>query len=333
MSHNAVLLSRTFVLVLKFSKNNREVKTIHQLCAIGQNQCILTEEYTSCYCIASSPSNTLPLAWLTRGSKTDHRKAQTVSENKNSVVVAITTFYPKPEGVRFNLALQTIRNAVTAGHAVVVVDSSPLEVREELQQAGGRVFPQLHTGLGPAKRESFFHALEICNQKNRVAVLACEAEKDLSQFIPQLVAPLIKDEANVVVMNRTDEGWNSYPEFQRESERKGNAVFLRVTGLELDIFAGPVLFGTEASRCFLNQIPGKIGFPDTYVQHLGIIAALAIGFSIKSVTVDFRYPIEQREEEEKSFNEIIHKKRIDQLTTLSTGYNNALQGWDLLRHI
>ena len=245
-----------------------------------------------------------------------------------SVVIAVVTFYKTMEELRFKLACQTIGNAIAHGHAVVVVDGSPNpEVAKKFVELGAKVFPELHRGLGPSKRQSFFHASEIASQEGYAAVLACEAEKDLAEFVPELLDPVLTGEATVVVPERTAEGWNSYPEFQRQTEREANNVFLEETRISLDIMFGPVLFTKRTARHFVIQDPKNWGFVDGYAQHLGVLqswfnATLAVG-EVVPVEIEFRYPAEQRAEEEGALTDAMKAKRLQQRDSLIASYKSV----------
>jgi hypothetical protein len=248
---------------------------------------------------------------------------------ENEVVFALVTFYKSLQETRFKLACRTITNAIAEGHAVAVVDGSPdPEITRHFTQLGARVFPQLHKGLGPAKQQSFFHAVQICNENNFAAVLADEAEKDLAEFVPVMLQPILNQKVQIVVPERTYEGWNSYPEFQRDSEREANREFAHVTGELYDIFFGPVMFipSSVVAGYFLAPEWSRLGYPNTYTQHLSVLQAIfSKKIRIQSVRIEFRYPEIQKEEEETSLKEEMLEKRAAQLKTLTGGYINAGQ--------
>lgn len=236
------------------------------------------------------------------------------------VVVAIVTFYPKPEGIRFNLACQTIKNALTAGHRVVVVDGSPADVGEHFKNLGALVFSQHHKGLGSAKRQSAFHAQEMVMAEDRSIILMDEAEKDLSVVIPELIAPIMSGEAGVCVLGRTEEAWKSWPEFQQKSEQAANAVFAKVTGKELDIMMGPVAFSWDFVHFFVSNDPKAAGVDDNYIQLYGTLSAIKNGVPVVGVKTDWRYPEVQRAEESTVLVGAMLEKRQAQLDKLTHAY-------------
>ncbi len=252
--------------------------------------------------------------------------------NLQKVVFAIVTFYQK-EMLRFRLACKTVASAVAAGHQVVIVDgSNDPSIQAEFEKLGALVFREkvvkgLHAGLGTAKRQSFFHAVEVAKQGGYAGVLADEAEKDLAEFVPEILGSFFKTQpSHVVVPSRSTKSWDSYPKFQADSEQAGNRVFNLVTkNLEnTDVFFGPVFFTIDAAHDFLAQDAQKLGFVDTYAQHLGVMLALADhNTGVHSVKIDFIYPPEQRVEEEGAMNLAMLEKRAKQLSTLTESYRNA----------
>lgn len=224
---------------------------------------------------------------------------------------------------RFKLACEAVKNAVIAGNPVVVVDGSPdPEVSREMTRLGARVFPELHKGIGATKRQSFFHATEIALGEGYPAVLAVEAEKDLAAFVPDILRPILAGKADIVVPERSEAGFESYPEFQRTSEVAANKVFKDATNFPCDIFFGPIAFRPEAEIAgyFLAPSWMKYGFPNTYTQHLAVLKALHDRRRVANVRIEFRYPQAQRAEEEGILNDEMLKKRRDQFETLTQGY-------------
>ena len=248
------------------------------------------------------------------------------------VVLAMVTYYPDPEGrdkIRFTLALNTVRNAVAAEHGVVVVDDSPSlpvsgpYVSKRLAEVGARVFPQLHRCLGPAKRQSFFHALELCVARSHAGILATEAEKDMAPDIPRMLAALEQQDCSICVPRRTSETWPTWPTHQQRTEKEANAGFEAATNRNFDVMFGPVLFTLEAASHFVIQEPAKVGFPDQYAQHFALEQATFAGRRICECDSSFTYPAAQRAEEEGALSDEMRQKRIRQRDTLITGYEHV----------
>jgi hypothetical protein len=251
-----------------------------------------------------------------------------VTHKNNSVVFAIATFYQSLNETRFKLACTTISNALKAGHAVSVVDGSPNpEVAKHFSALGAKVFPQLHESLGASKQQSFFHAVQICREGGYTAVLAVEGEKDLARAVPKLLREMRDGKSHIVVPERNDAGWNSYPDFQKESEQAANRVFEEVTGLKSDIFFGPVLFRptSKVAGYFIAPMWLELGFPNTYTQHLAVLQAHADRLLVRNIPIDFLYPELQRVEEEGVLTEEMKRKREQQFNTVTLGYRNAMK--------
>lgn len=262
------------------------------------------------------------------GSKTIVEKKGHIVSNSDKAVFALVTFYKSPDELRFKLACNTIKSATDAGHAVVVVDDSPLhgQFREIFEGLGAQVFTQSLRGLGVAKRQSFQLAFEVAKQGGYAGILADEAEKDMAQFVPEILGAFHRTQpSHVVVPARSMQSWNSYPTFQSKSEIEGNQVFNRVTNTSgIDVFFGPVFFTLDAAEHFLAQNPTKFGFIDTYAQHFGVMLALEDPCcEVHTTKVDFIYPPEQRAEEEGAMNQAMLDKRANQLKTLTESYRNA----------
>lgn len=240
------------------------------------------------------------------------------------VVVVTTTFYGSTAEPRFGLTCKTIELARQAGRVVVVVDGSPdPSIADTFRALGALVFPQEKPGMGASRRQAFGCAIQHLRDigEPKGVVFWTEPEKhDIIRFIPEIVEPL-ESGALVVIPNRSQASWKTYPEFQVVSEQAANAAYARHTGREgYDPMFGPVAFlvTPEIENLLLNFDPEKHGVPDTYVQHY--IPLFLTGETVASVEVDFVYPPDQREQEESADNEEIRKKRAWQLETLVKAY-------------
>ena len=252
-----------------------------------------------------------------------------IAEVQRRVVLATVTFY-KEESLRSSLARQTIKNAVAADYPIVVIDGSPNDLIKSLASETVKVVPEVTRGLGPAKRLSFFMAMEYayrCSPRRDI-IVHLEAEKDdMVRWIPTLVAPIIDNDADVVVAERSITSWNSYPALQATTESQGNIGLRDATGLDVDIFVGPGAFHIRrAGQCFIAAEP-YLGADlieskdDTYAQHFGAIVAHAQGYRVvASEPLDFLYPPEQKAEEETTLSAEMQEKRIWQRDSLVATY-------------
>lgn len=242
------------------------------------------------------------------------------------VIVVTTTFYKSTDELRFRLACDMVGAAVADGHKVVIVDGSPIpQVAETLRGLGAQVFPQLHKGMGPGRREAFFHSYEIAIQDKIEVILWTEPEKvDLVRWIGKITQPINNRHAPIVIPKRSEKAWETWPAFQRQSEQRANRVYKESFNFDedLDPMFGPVAFHISRAVDFMMCHMGNAGdeIPDTYIQHYAPLIAHHTGSHIASVEIDMVYPPEQRAEEEGSANEAMLAKRKIQLETLTTAY-------------
>ena len=137
-------------------------------------------------------------------------------------------------------------------------------------------------------------------------------------------------EWNNVGVEGTKKSWESYPEFQVASEQKANVVYGEVTGKPLDPMFGPVAFNSNVVHHFATCNPAEqFGAADGYVQLFAPLTAMATGWSVVSVPVDFYYPLAQRIEEESGLREEMFKKREWQLDQLVAGWRLAAKSLGL----
>jgi hypothetical protein len=226
--------------------------------------------------------------------------------NKN-VSIITTTQYESIIDNRFHTACQTIGNACALQYNVTIVDASP----------DGRVWKAFHTlkisphiqkhrgTKGLAQRQAFSEAPSSA----RVHIWTEPEKTDLIRHIPRLIDPVLRDNADIIVPKRSAKSLASYPAFQVKSELEANAVFAEVTGLELDVMFGPVVFADSQIRRFATCDPARYGATDTDIQQIALIEAIAEGKTVESVEIDFFYPSVQRAEEEEAKDTMIPKRR------------------------
>ncbi len=246
--------------------------------------------------------------------------------SSNNVVLVTTTFYnPEKDQVRYQLAQDMATQAKQAGYTLVVVDGSQdPSVTQKLKELGAQVFPQLHRGMGPSRREAYFHAVEVAKDRKSPIFVWLEPEKgNLIPWIPKIVNPIVEGRADVVIPTRTPKSWASYPAFQQESETKGNQEVAKLYGrVDLDVFFGPVASTAAAAQLVIGSNPNAEGLGmDTYVPQL--LASWALRRQIEkviSVDVDFIYPETQRKLEETAQSAEFIQKRVMQLQTVVTAH-------------
>lgn len=251
-----------------------------------------------------------------------------------NINILTTTFYKSRSETRFHLACQLIGNAVGAGYDILVADGSPdPAIGQALKKIGANVHPRTVQDRGGSRRELFRLAVNANDGGQPGIFFWTEPEKvDLIRSIPIIVAPIERNEADIVVPSRTERSWGSYPGFQVVSEQKANATYLEVTGKPFDPMFGPVAFSSKVAEHFAVCDPAEqFGATDGYIQHFAPLTAMTEGYKVVSVPVDFYYPLAQRVEEESGLRDEMLKKREWQLDQLVTGYRLAAKILGFLR--
>lgn len=243
------------------------------------------------------------------------------------MTIAITTFYKDPAGkdkVRFDCAQRLVDLSVMSGYPTVVVDDSPDPmVAKELSDWGALVFRQQRKGMGASKREAALHAIALGSD----IVVMNEAEKiNLFEHIDTLVCPIVQEQSEIVVAKRTSASDHTCPALQVITEKAADDAFEQITGLiGIRPMFGPVAFHAQKAGIYFTGFhPAEVpGLPDTYIQHYGPVVAVYESkgnVRVSSAALDFRYPADQKEEEEASDNEAIRQKRFQQRDSLVQAY-------------
>lgn len=257
------------------------------------------------------------------------------SESKlrpESIAVVELTLYPSwypgvvesigdTDKVRGDLALQSIAAGLTNGYSMVVADGgSSAAFQEKLSGSPEITFVRRQEpGRGAGRRQGFLVASEIDGVK---AILRVEPEKVsiVQEYAPQIVLPILKGEADIVVPKRNPTLHQStYPAYQWESEvatnRKYNDLLHKTRLLprdqSLDMFFGPFAFRNDPQilQLFLEKYEftlisstgiRKYAQPENWSAgyFFPVVKALYQGLRVVSVEVDFQYPEIQRRNEE-----------------------------------
>ncbi len=242
--------------------------------------------------------------------------------DRNSVVVSAATAYGEQDGVRFKLACQFVENGVRNGYHVLIVDRSPeAAVAKALQARGAAVVCSKASTYPAQKREVAVWARVIATTKGARFVFLSEPEKaDIVDEIPTLIMPLVLGRADIVIPSRSPESWESYPDFQRQSELVILAVYRAVTGIDADPVFGPVAYTPQVSSFFEAADAGRYNSPNNpYLYALAPVEAKAYGYRVMKVETDFRYPeVQKREEEEILFSQMVAKRLMQQKMQIET---------------
>lgn len=232
----------------------------------------------------------------------------------SSLTIATSTFYNSTTDLRFELAQRFVRDAVTLGHRVVIVDASPLpEIANILYSLGATVSPQNEKGMGRGRRQALREAMDLENSHTDEPVVAwCEPEKyPLVPFFDEMSEFMWEGEIDLLIPRRHN--LDGYPKYQQLSELRGNWQVGTFTGQpELDLWFGPRLMNDLGLSAFL-EYEGDHG--DKWDSIFAPVArAIAAEMSVESYMVNYVHPPEQTAAEVN--DEAMDRKRDEQFDTL-----------------
>ncbi len=241
------------------------------------------------------------------------------------VFVAIT-MSKSVEDIRFQRALKSVGKAREFGYPFIIVDGSPApEAADMLRDRGAIVYRQQTKGMGPARREAVFYALEHCKMLGIKVIQFTEPEKDdYIRFASNTAEPILSGRAEIVLSRRTVASCKTYPLFQQEQEIIMLAAYAKALRMpEANSYLGPIAFSVvTAGKYVLLQNPLEYGIEDTYVQTYAPILARKDGVKVvASEEFDFQYPPEQRAEEEGVLDGAMRAKRIWQTKSLMDAFD------------
>jgi len=226
----------------------------------------------------------------------------------SKVVIVTSTLYKGSDDVRAKLAIETICSAKEHGYPIVIVDSSPEEIRDSFRGHGAIVFDAEKQGMGIERRQAIRETTGLAGPDGIVAWM----EPEKTPFVPllgQVVKELIAQSADLAIPRRRS--LESYPEIQQHAEWLGNEAFRMLTGMALDVWFGPRVFRSNIASFFLDY-RGEYGdlWDSIFVP---IIRAIKTGKKVIGVEVDYIHPKEQTAIED---DFPMFEKRINQLVTL-----------------
>lgn len=231
---------------------------------------------------------------------------------RKPAVIATTTFVKDINDVRAKLAIQMVAAAKQNNYRVVVVNSSPADFQSELTERGAIVFHQdPNLGMGSSRRQAMTEAAKLAKEHD--AIIWMEPEKwTLVQSLDAIMWPVVRDQYDLVVPERSQISLSSYPPEQQHAEMLGNLAFQYLTGKHLDAWFGPFAMNQKALKYFL-EYDGEYGdkWDSIFIPRLRIIKD---GLRVASVLVDYVHPKEQTKEETGNLAFLV--KRIEQLLNL-----------------
>ena len=216
------------------------------------------------------------------------------------------------EGIRGDLAIQTLDRAICSGVRIVASDGGSsedfLSSIEKFTTQGLTVVPSDSPDRGPQRRNAFSKAISL---PNALAIVYTQPEKvALMDFLEGITRPICEGNADIVIPKREDKLFEeTYPDYMRESELKVNKRYdwiVRSSGLvtkdqSFDWFFGPVVFKNdpEITALFFKKYEMEGSDPDQHSDghYFPIIEALFNKKRVISVEVPFTYPEKQRANE------------------------------------
>ncbi|MCG5094654.1 hypothetical protein MBN60_00425 [Candidatus Saccharibacteria bacterium] len=222
-------------------------------------------------------------------------------------IVGVTgTYYPDPEDVRFEIALDTAKGWSEQELPLVVVDGSPdNKVAGALRARGATVLTARQPGIASQRQEGARYVLGQGGDK----IITHEPEKPSTPAIAREVADML-DDHSIVVIGRTERSKESMPPFQRRTEELAGWVLERTLGLPADALAGPRGYNRQGMQHLLRYPSDRPGMNNWIYMYDNPLAARANGERVGDIQADLMYPEAQVEQE--TGNPDFDRKRYEQ---------------------
>ena len=222
-------------------------------------------------------------------------------------IVGVTgTYYPDPEDIRFEIALDTAKGWSEQELPLVVVDGSPDDkVAGALRARGATVLTARQPGIASQRQEGARYVLGQGGDK----IITHEPEKPSTPAIAREVADML-DDHSIVVIGRTERSKESMPPFQRRTEELAGWVLERTLGLPVDALAGPRGYNRQGMQHLLRYPSDRPGMNNWIYMYDNPLAARANGERVGDIQADLMYPEAQVEQE--TGNPAFDKKRYEQ---------------------
>lgn len=222
-------------------------------------------------------------------------------------IVGVTgTYYPDPEDVRFEIALDTAKGWSEQELPLVVVDGSPDDkVAGALRARGATVLTARQPGIASQRQEGARYVLGQGGDK----IITHEPEKPSTPAIAREVVDML-DDHSIVVIGRTERSKESMPPFQRRTEELAGWVLERTLGLPADALAGPRGYNRQGMQHLLRYPSDRPGMNNWIYMYDNPLAARANGERVGDIQADLMYPEAQVEQE--TGNPAFDRKRYEQ---------------------
>ena len=222
-------------------------------------------------------------------------------------IVGVTgTYYPDPEDIRFEIALDTAKGWSEQELPLVVVDGSPDDkVAGALRARGATVLTARQPGIASQRQEGARYVLGQGGDK----IITHEPEKPSTPAIAREVADML-DDHSIVVIGRTERSKESMPPFQRRTEELAGWVLERTLGLPADALAGPRGYNRQGMQHLLRYPSDRPGRNNWIYMYDNPLAARDNGERVGNIQADLMYPEAQVEQE--TGNPAFDRKRYEQ---------------------
>lgn len=222
-------------------------------------------------------------------------------------IVGVTgTYYPDPEDIRFEIALDTANGWSEQELPLVVVDGSPDDkVAGALRARGATVLTARQPGIASQRQEGARYVLGQGGDK----IITHEPEKPSTPAIAREVADML-DDHSIVVIGRTERSKESMPPFQRRTEELAGWVLERTLGLPADALAGPRGYNRQGMQHLLRYPSDRPGMNNWIYMYDNPLAARDNGERVGDIQADLIYPEAQVEQE--TGNYAFDRKRYEQ---------------------
>jgi Ni,Fe-hydrogenase maturation factor len=238
------------------------------------------------------------------------------------------------EGVRGDLAIDMLTSAREKGLQILVVDGgSSSSFYSELQKIQGiKLYKDENSTMGASRRIAL---LEASKQSGTQIIVWTEPEKaSLIEHIETLTDPIIQGKAEVVLPQRDNNGYDSYPKYQATWEKKANHKFnelLRDHKIDdklrdaYDVWIGPRIIKNEPLLINIfthkwldkGEIDAELWANTLYLPIIFILWSKVViqnAPRIVNVPIAYRHPAEQTKHERN--NEQYESKRRKQFENI-----------------
>ena len=219
-------------------------------------------------------------------------------------IVGVTgTYYPDPEDIRFEIALDTAKG--WSEQELPLVGSPDNKVAGALRARGATVLTARQPGIASQRQEGARYVLGQGGDK----IITHEPEKPSTPAIAREVADML-DDHSIVVIGRTERSKESMPPFQRRTEELAGWVLERTLGLPADALAGPRGYNRQGMQHLLRYPSDRPGMNNWIYMYDNPLAARANGERVGDIQADLIYPKAQVEQE--TGNPAFDRKRYEQ---------------------